>query len=54
MKITCAWCGNDIGEKDGEGIEGASHGICEECFSKLKAKAGEGSSVESAENTQGE
>jgi len=30
MKIVCAWC-----EKEGEGIEGISHSICEECADKL-------------------
>lgn len=39
MKIVCAWCGRGMGEKDGEGIEGISHGICEECLSKLDVKA---------------
>jgi hypothetical protein len=31
IKIICAWCGKDMGEKDGEGIEGVSHGMCNEC-----------------------
>ena len=39
MKIVCAWCGKDMGEKDGEGIEGISHGICEECLTQLEEKA---------------
>jgi len=30
MKVECAWCGKDLGEKPGP--EGAtSHGICKEC-----------------------
>lgn len=32
LKIVCAWCGKDMGEKDGEGVEGVSHGICEDCL----------------------
>ena len=36
MKSICAWCGNDMGEKDGQGVEGVSHGICEECENKLE------------------
>jgi len=36
MKIVCAWCGKDMGEKDGEGVEGPSHSVCEECLDKLK------------------
>ena len=35
MKIVCAWCGKDMGEKEGEGIEGISHSVCEECADKL-------------------
>ena len=38
MKIVCAWCGKDMGEKDGEGIEGISHGVCEQCLKKLKVE----------------
>ena len=34
VKVTCAWCGKDMGEKDGRGVEGVSHGICEECQKK--------------------
>ena len=40
MEIRCAWCGKNMGEKDSEGIEEVSHGICEECFDKLKPKGG--------------
>ena len=40
MKIVCAWCGRDIGEKDGKGVEGISHGVCKECFDRLGAKVG--------------
>lgn len=39
MKIMCAWCNKEIGEKDGGGIEGVSHGICEACSKKLEAGA---------------
>ena len=35
MKIVCAWCEKDMGEKEGEGIEGISHSVCEECANKL-------------------
>ena len=34
MKILCAWWGKDMGEEDGRGVEGTSHGICEECMNK--------------------
>jgi len=34
MKIVCAYCGRYIGEKEGNGVEGDSHGICQECFEK--------------------
>ena len=41
LKMVCAWCGKDMGEKDGEGIEGISHSICEECLTQLEEKSGE-------------
>ena len=31
LKIICAWCGKDMGEKNNKGLEGVSHGICDEC-----------------------
>jgi len=34
MQVVCAWCGKPMGEKDGKGVEGVSHGICEECYKK--------------------
>lgn len=38
MKIVCAWCGRDMGEKDSRCMEGVSHGICGECVAKLEAR----------------
>lgn len=38
MKIVCAWCGKDMGEKDSEGVNGVSHSICQECLAKLTEK----------------
>jgi len=38
VKTVCAWCGKDTGEKDGEGVEGTSHGICEECLEECLSK----------------
>jgi len=35
LKVECAWCGKDMGEKDGKGQEGTSHGICDECAAKM-------------------
>ena len=32
LKIVCMWCGREMGEKDGEGVEGTSHSICEACW----------------------
>ena len=37
VKMVCAWCGDDMGEKDGGGVEGVSHGICEKCEAEVKA-----------------
>lgn len=33
MLIVCAWCGKEMGEKEGEGV---SHSICEECLKKVE------------------
>lgn len=38
LKVVCAWCGKDMGEKEGDGVEGVSHGMCEECYKKSKSK----------------
>ena len=35
MKIICAWCNKTI--KEGDDIE-VSHGICESCYAKERAK----------------
>jgi len=43
MKIVCSWCGKVMGEKDGEGIDGISHSVCDECYTKLTHKAKESS-----------
>lgn len=32
LKIVCMYCEADMGEKDGEGVEGTSAGICRECW----------------------
>lgn len=31
MKIICAWCKRNMGEKDGKGVQGTSHTCCVEC-----------------------
>ena len=40
MKITCAWCGADMGEKEcSEPDNGlVSHSICEQCRNKAMAE----------------
>lgn len=35
MKVVCAWCKKEMGEKDSD-REGVSHGICEECLKGVK------------------
>jgi len=52
MKIICAWCKKDMGEKNGEGVEGVSHSMCEECFAQLEKEVGNRSGIESGANTQ--
>jgi uncharacterized Zn finger protein (UPF0148 family) len=32
MPIECAWCGIPLGEKNGEGVEGTTSGICPDCL----------------------
>lgn len=41
IKVVCAWCGNPMGEKDGQGREGVSHGMCKECVAKWEKDATE-------------
>jgi uncharacterized Zn finger protein (UPF0148 family) len=31
LKVTCGWCGIPLGEKDGEGVSGETHGLCPMC-----------------------
>ncbi len=38
MQVYCAWCGEFMYLKDGQGQEGVSHGICEKCYKKLLDK----------------
>ena len=38
MKVICAWCNKDMGEKGGKDVEGISHGVCEECLTRLLAE----------------
>lgn len=35
LKIICAWCGTDMGEKDGKGQTGVTGGMCEQCWGRL-------------------
>ncbi len=35
ITVICAWCNKSLGEKDGKGITGVSHGICKDCLDKL-------------------
>jgi hypothetical protein len=35
LKIVCAWCGKDMGVRDGKGVEGITHSICPECRVKF-------------------
>lgn len=34
IQVACGWCGKSLGEKDGEGQSGVSHGICPTCSEK--------------------
>ncbi len=46
MKIVCAWCGKDMGERDSEGAEGVSHGMCAECLDEVAGRVKDRISVE--------
>ena len=52
MKIVCAWCSKDLGEKNGGGAEGVSHGLCEECFNELIAEVEKRISAEGEQDEQ--
>ena len=38
MKVVCAWCGKDTGEKDDKAMKGSFLGICSVCVAKLEAR----------------
>lgn len=38
MKIVCAWCGKDMGEKPPFEDKSVTHGMCPECYKKVKGK----------------
>jgi len=35
ITVQCAWCGKGMGEKDGKGVSGTSHGMCRGCYDRL-------------------
>lgn len=39
MRIVCAWCGNDMGEKPPYEDKSVTHGICQECVKKYFSKS---------------
>ena len=32
IKTVCSYCDKDMGEKNGEGVEGVSHSVCKDCL----------------------
>jgi hypothetical protein len=38
IQVVCAWCQKAMGTKEGYGVEGISHSICQECLKKEKDK----------------
>lgn len=32
LTIACGWCGKHMGEKDGQGVEGTTTSICDDCL----------------------
>ncbi len=47
MKVKCAWCGKDLGEKppyggrDGKYDKMVTHGMCDDCLQKQSGKTGD-------------
>ena len=41
MRVVCAWCGRDMGAKDGHGVAGVSHGLCKQCRRRLEPGMGD-------------
>ena len=39
MRVICAWCGKEIGKYDGDSAD-VSHGICDECLSRVEKEFG--------------
>lgn len=37
----CGWCGKVLGEKDGQGVDDETTGVCETCYQRLLAEAEE-------------
>ncbi len=35
LRIVCSYCKTEMGYKDGEGVSGDSHSICEKCWKEL-------------------
>jgi len=52
MKVVCAWCGESMGKKDGNGVQGISHGLCQKCLAKLMAKVESKGSTEEKQDEQ--
>lgn len=38
MKVTCAWCEKSLGDVEGDGATGESHGLCISCKDRLLAE----------------
>lgn len=32
LKVVCMYCKAELGEKDGKGVSGVSHSICQDCW----------------------
>jgi len=38
MKVVCAWCRKDMGEKEPKEDKGTTHSICPQCLRKIKGR----------------
>ncbi len=39
MEVVCAWCGRKLGEKPPYEDKGVTHGMCQDCYDKERARA---------------
>ncbi len=46
IQTICGWCGKHLGWKDGQGVQGISHGICNNCAKTMRSDYNKGANNE--------